>query len=191
MDPTLDFVSEIKEALVPVLDRMRNWQGEAYLEAQFGRILIRNIPATYAAPGDRENSHDREWLAAALNIKGGELRSPSVDFTNLVTTTAGDIKFIHTLRSNGKMMWQTKPYTWKVVYQIECIDTRSSMRYHVEIDAERFTYETKSLPIALGKVLVHGMIRNWDYAITSIGHENLEKKYGEIGKEIVDSLYIP
>jgi hypothetical protein len=188
---TDDFIKGFTAALEPNLSGVRNWEGEVHLEAHFGRILIRNIPASHIAPGDHHLSHRPDWLSHQLIVKG-DLGEPICDFTNLVTAVYGDIQHLVSIKNaEEQRIWIDKPHKWAVTYQIECMRPPINMPFVVEVDAETFKHQVKSLPIPYGKVFVHGTMRNWDFNVATSAFKNLEEEYGGVGKDIIESLYIP
>lgn len=186
-DPIEEFEKDLKQEIETILDTMRNWEGEMILEAQFGRILIRNLHRNTVALGNQENSFDPTWMEEEILHKTG-----TVDFTKLMTAVPRDVEYLISMKDEKeRKLWEPDPYSWHITYEIECRDKKDNTPFVVEIDAERVTAVVKSLPQSFSKVFVHCTLRNWDYCIAAEGTKNLEETYGVVGQSILDTLYIP
>jgi hypothetical protein len=200
VDPTEDFRTEIRARMAAILTRLRVYQGEIKLAAQFGRLLIRKLPLNMIQSGDSPLMYD----PIAIN----DMLAPqtrTVGFTRLLTTLPGDARFLVDMKDSDNYLSDDTYHPrispealWgqilrrDVTYEYECFDQRAGVPFIVEIDAETFHTKVKSVnsESELGTIYVHCPLRNWDYQIKASGTQNLDSEYGNIAQEIVNSMYI-
>lgn len=184
-DPTEGFAKEITANLKSIAASLRKWQGEIFIEAHLGRILLCEIPSNKIADGEKLLSFPAERVSESLCMN-----PCSINFTNLITNLPADVQWLVDMEEDiGQPMWRPKP-NLSVVYEFECFDDDLKVPFIVEIDSETFITKVTSLPMAHGVVYVHCPLRNWDYRVIASGYKDLKKGYEHFAKEIVDHIHL-
>jgi hypothetical protein len=193
IDPIPEFVKELNESFGKMMERAQGFRGQVEVQAEFGRVLLNNIHRKDITPRD---GIDR--LFATEDLQNLLLKpEPGFDtyFTKVLTTSPGEIPYILNLTDgNGQDLWN-KVCVWSVKYQFYFQDsaTYPNRRFIIEIDAESFVTQIKSLRM-IGNIFIHGPGRHWDFRIAANGYESdrgLEEEYGPLATAIELSLCVP
>jgi hypothetical protein len=195
LEPTPQFISGIKLRFGELLQGLRGFRGELNLQAEFGRLLLKDIPHRFIARENSERSMEPEVALAILE----DPKAPSqAVFTKLLTVLPADITYLVEMKDRkGDFIWKQAQdqQIWAIFYEILCVDYRQRRpgAFTIEIDGENFSYKVK-IRRDFGAINVHGVKRRWDFRVSATGIEGTDETdpaYEEFAKVLMDSLHIP
>ncbi|RDL38391.1 uncharacterized protein BP5553_02731 [Venustampulla echinocandica] len=199
-DPTIDFVETFKTNFDMMMQELRGFRGSMAVEAEFGRILIRDVKSKLVADKDMPDlTMDRKKLDFVLSPSPFPNGSqPSASFTNKLTTSAADSDdLVKMKKSDGTALWESRiSFPWEIIYEFIFHDINPGMPrepFTIEIDGERFSSEIKFRQ-DMGSIFVHGAKRHWDFRVVASGVENnqdLKDRYRPLEEAIRESLFVP
>lgn len=194
IDPTPQFIADINLSFDELLQGLRGFQGELNIQVEFGRILLKGIHRKFITRGDSERSIEPE---SVLEFLGNPNGPPTAVFTKVLTVLPADISYLVEMRDRqGYFMWvHDHPSSWKVVYEVLCLDTRTPRHrpFTIEIDGENFSCQAKTRR-DFGAINVHGVNRHWDFRVSAAGVRtdgDTDPAYKDFAKIVKDSLHIP
>ena len=194
VDPTAEFVAAVNNSFHELVQRLRGFQGEVTVEAEFGRILMKRIPRKGIALGDSEASLDSATALGLLENAIGV--QPIAVFTKILTVLPADISYLVEMRDRqGQAIWDKNQCGWSVSYEMLCVDSRSGrlQPFTIEIDGEKLEARAKTRR-GLGEINVHGIKRHWDFRISATGietTENVDAAHTEFAEVVKKTLHIP
>ena len=194
IDPVPHFISELASSYNELLQGLRGFQGELVVQADFGRILLKNVLPKHIAQGEQQSSYDPDHALAYL--KNPHV-TPLAIFTKVLTVLPADIIYlVATKDRQGNFMWKQDLPLCDVFYEILCIDHRpshNSQPFSIEVHGEKLLCLAKTRR-DFGAIHVHGVKRYWDFRISATGMEaetNRDSAYQDFAKVIENSLQIP
>ncbi|KAF8854467.1 hypothetical protein BDZ45DRAFT_693398 [Acephala macrosclerotiorum] len=192
-DPVPEFVAGVTENFSGFMTAIRPFRGQIVLQAEFGRIIMRNFaPSNYFHKSGDEmfKEHDLRTLLLKPTEEG-----PFCSFTNVLTLLPADMQYLVKIKDKkGNPLWHPTSI-WNVTYEFHFRDTTAfdSPFFLVEVDGETFKTEVK-VRRELGSIYCHGTMRHWDFRIAATGYESsrdIKGKYGAVRAAVENTLYIP
>lgn len=165
-------------------EKASTFQGQIRVQADFGRILLRNIPKQFVTKKDSDKSYKRDYLSESVM----QQHSVQSTFTKVLTSVPQDVHFLVDMDDDGSRMWEAKPFTWSVVYEFRC--TSSARHFTVEMDGETMECSV-STETNFGDIYVHGIKRHWDVRLGVSGRTDVSEHHIEFVNAIKGSLFIP
>ena len=194
VDPIPAFIETVAVSFDELLQGLRAFQGGLTVEAEFGRILLKNVLRRQISREDSESSLEPD---DALRYLENPTAPPTVVFTKVLTILPADISYLVEMKDQqGNFIWKQEQQPWEVFYEILCVDCRAGCKprpFTIEIDEETFT-STAKIRRDFGAINVHGVKRRWDFRISATGveaDENTDPTYKAFAKAVKDSLHIP
>jgi hypothetical protein len=193
-DPLPEFVQVLEASFAEMMKGIQAFRGKIVVQAEFGRVLLRNIKPSHLTTKERNHPLDAMFLHHLLT--SGSEAAPLTFFTKPLTILPADIQYLVEMKGkSGNDLWEHRLFGWDVKYEFFCQDQKAVdyTPFTIEIDGEKFDWEIKTRR-DLGSVYINGAKRHWDVRISATGYEiNKEdqEKYAELASAIEASLYIP
>jgi hypothetical protein len=193
-DPLPEFVQVLEASFAEMMKGIQGFRGKIVVQAEFGRVLLRNIKPSHLTTKERDHPLDAMFLHHLLT--SGSEAAPLTFFTKPLTILPADIQYLVEMKGkSGDDLWEHRLFDWDVKYEFFCQDQKAVdyTLFTIEFDGEKFDWEIKTRR-DLGNVYINGAKRHWDVRISATGYEiNKEdqEKYAELASAIEASLYIP
>jgi hypothetical protein len=193
-DPLPEFVEALEASFGAMVHGIQGFRGKIVVQAEFGRVLLRNIKPSHLTTKERDHPLDVMFLHNLLT--SGSEAAPLTFFTKPLTILPADIQYLVELKNaSGNDIWEHRPFDGVVKYEFFCQDQKAIgyTPFTIEIDGEKDYWEIK-IRRDLGSIYINGAKRHWDVCISATGYEinkEAQEKYAELASAIEASLYIP
>jgi hypothetical protein len=193
-DPLPEFVQILEASFEEMTKGTPRFRGKIVVQADFGRVLLRNLKPSHLTTKERDHPLDAMFLHNLLS--SGSETAPLTFFTKPLTILPADIQYLVEMKDrSGNKLWEQRLFDWDVKYEFFCQDQKAVdyTPFTIEIDGEKFDWEIKTHR-DLGNIYINGAKRHWDVCISATGYEinnEDQAKYAELASAIEASLYIP
>ena len=192
IDPLPEFISSINASFQELLQGLRGFQGGLSAQAEFGRILLKNVPHKCITHGELDASVDPEY---GYDVLANPNSQPVPIFTRILTVVPADISFLVNMNDQkGNALWERNQLDWDVIYEFLCVDERRAQPFSVDFSGEKLSHPQVKIRRDFGAINVHGVKRHWDFRISATGAEhgdNIDPAYNELAQAVKGSLHIP
>ncbi|KAF4978082.1 hypothetical protein FZEAL_5472 [Fusarium zealandicum] len=156
----VEVVERAEKELQNLLRMLQVTPGKLRLEANFGRLCIKNLVPSLVNIGEGPS-----WFAPQvledLNTDGFE--EEHMGFYTILTTSGAEANLIPKLAA-CKAAWMLKEK--QVTYDFVCVSNQHSSSFVVKVDADTFKYECLPVAQEMSRLHVHCVQRAWDVQFT-------------------------
>lgn len=198
LDPEPGFLGHLTANMARLSERLRYRSGKVSLEVVFGRICLKDFTPSGLAKNTR-NQEARGWRPEQLleGMQKAYSRPDTFHFARILSLFGQDADALCGLPEATSWTLDSR----RVVYEFTCegfgtangrLGERAK-QFVVEIDAINFGFTIGDPNRRLAPVAIHCLHRHWDFEVVASHSptKELEAKYSEFARGLVDSLEIP